>query len=191
MHLLLLLLACGEPEAGSSTMPPPPAATPEPTPSPTPDPTPSAAPMADPVAVDAAVIAPHLRDGERLAHTAFAGPLGAANALTLAVIERDGKLTAFALTSEGQPTRVDGPALHEEWQAFDVPAVLFHTIPPSTRPSAVVLGQCISGMGPTGAQPFPCNAVLTWDGSALRRDAAAEARITQATNAAEVRAALR
>ena len=130
---------------------------------------------------------PLLREGERVAHAPFSAGLGALSRTTLVVVEKGGRLGAFTVGDDGR--RTDGPALTTEWQLFEVPAVMFLQADGVSGPDAVVLASCMTGIGPEGAIPFPCNAALTFTDK-LERLPEVEARIRKATKAAEVKAAL-
>jgi hypothetical protein len=165
---------------------PPVAAPPAPT-APPAAPTTTAANAAPPTAVPEASVKPLLREGERVAHAPFSAGLGTLSRTTLVVVEQGGRLGAFTVGDDGK--RTDGPALTTEWQLFEVPAVMFLQADGASGPDAVVLASCMTGIGPEGAVPFPCNAALTFTDK-LERLPEVEARIRKATKAAEVKAAL-
>lgn len=186
---LLWLLACSSPTPAPPATPvaetPVAEATPLPS-EPTPQPPPG--PSKPPRALPDGALSEHLRPDERFAHATFLGPLGPSPELSFAVVQRENKLYAWVLPAGATQTRVDGPALHDEWTAYEVAAVMFPTV--SEQRVAVVLAQCITGVGPTGAEPFPCNAALRWDGAALTRDPELERALATARTAIDVRKAL-
>ncbi len=77
--------------------------------------------------LDDAVVASPLKPGERLAHTAFGGGFGAADA-SVALIERERALYAPLLSADA---RVDSPRLHDRGREIEVPEVLFIDVDPS------------------------------------------------------------
>jgi hypothetical protein len=140
------------------------------------------------VVLDDAAVASRLKPGERLAHKAFGGGLGEAADASVALIEREGTLYAALLTADA---RVDSPPLHDRGRVFEVPAVLFMDVDPSPGVELVVVAKCVSGVGPEGAMPQPCNAVLRWDGTGFVRLGAVEEKIRGETGAVGVRRGVR
>jgi hypothetical protein len=133
-------------------------------------------------------VAAWLKPGERLAHKAFSGGLGPAADAQIALVEREGALIAMMASPGGAP--VASPPLHAG-RLMSVVTVLFLDVDKVPGVELVALSTCVSGVGPEGAIPQPCNAVVRWDGAALTRVGEVEARIAFAKTAREVRMGVR
>jgi hypothetical protein len=85
---------------------------------------------------------------------------------------------------------VESPPLHAG-RLMAVVTVLFLDVDKVPGVELVVVATCVSGVGPEGAIPQPCNAVVRWDGKGLTRVGEVEARIALAKTAGEVRVGVR
>lgn len=162
--------------------------------------TPMAAPSASSIATagspseadEQRLVAPHL-GGKKLAHPALRGAFGP---------WRDA-IVALTATADGPPAALDGfvivdggrvlplPSLHDQWSLWEVDAVMFEDVDGDGAKELIVIAEYLTGVGPTGAQPFNANAVVRWNGSAFVRMPEVEQRIERLPDAASIRKALR
>lgn len=132
-------------------------------------------------------VKPALAEGERLAHAAFRGPFGPTDAGVLALASVGNGFSGFVLSSG---KRLDLPAFPTDYAGHEIAAVLFEDVDGDGYKEAIVMATWMTGIGPTGAQPFPGNVVFGWDGSSFQRISEVEAKIAQLPDARAVRSAL-
>ncbi len=143
-------------------------------------------------------VRPHLR-GRELAHRVFEARVGPSIrtgdpvfiVLTRQVRTGPDRFEGFAVSGE---TRYDFPALHEEWAAHRIAAVMFRDVDDDPAPEVIVLAEYAEPSDdPEQAERFFSNAVLDWDpaGDRFVRLESVEGEIEAFENASALSAHLR
>lgn len=169
MILLASLLAC----TGAS---PPPADVPAPAPAPAP-------------AVPDDQIRALLAPDETLNRPSIVGDVGAKRGCISAVVAK-GPRTEFELIVRcGENVTRSGPL--QEWAGFEEGPIWLQDTDGDGASEVVVMASWMTGIGPTGAEPFQVNSVMRLVDGTLQHDAAAEAKVGRLESEAEVLAALK
>lgn len=127
-------------------------------------------------------------DDVDLVHTAFRGPFGPDDAGVVGLGTTTGRDLVCHLAAPGRATVSAG--VSQPWMLQGVPAVMFEDVDGDGHRDLIALARWMTGMGPTGAQSFPSNAVFRWTGTTLQALDKLPEGLAEAPDAAAVRAAL-
>jgi len=197
----LLLTACSNPAEGladeglADEPRPAPPAKPTPKPAPKPAPAPEASDASStyarvPDAELPALLGPHGVSPKDLAHAVFRGPMGPAAEAALVITREGGGRGVFHGRVIAGPRAWSLP-IPDVAAPYEIPAVMFEDADGDPAKEIIILATWMTGMGPTGAHPFPRNVAFDWDGAAFMGvGGEVEAAIAEAPDAAAVLAGL-
>lgn len=141
----------------------------------------------------AAVVHNHLHKNEKVAHAVFRGAFGPARDAVLVICEREGSPFSGFVLAGGK--RIPLPLLDdlvESWTADSVNALVLEDLDADGAIEPIIMTSYMTGIGPTGAQPFNHNYVLDWDTKRKRfvRLKKLEKRVGALTSARAIRVRL-
>jgi hypothetical protein len=146
---------------------------------------------------DARTFAAAFIDGAKFAHPVFSGNFGP-SASTLFGITQTEMMAPYEplvlvrdISNGGAWKKIEtDPITDTPWNGWSVDAVMFEDIDQTGTLSPIVIAQYMTGIGPTGAQPFVVVSVFRWKDAKMRRARDIERLLSGAEDAKTIRSRL-
>ena len=122
----------------------------------------------------------YLPESAKFVYPVYRGPLGAYHdgALLFWAVNGD-RLEGAAVLPGPQGQRVEGlPPLHDDWVFDELQTVIVDDVNGDGDNDIVVMCTYMTGMGPTGSQPFHHNRVFVWNGDTFVTEVALTKKIS-------------
>ncbi len=146
---------------------------------------------------DARTFAAAFIGGDKFAHPVFSGNFGPSPSTLFGITQTD-TMSRYAplvlvrdISNGGAWKQIESdPITDALWSGWSVDAVMFEDIDGSGTLSPIVIAEYMTGIGPTGAQPFVFVSVFRWKDSKMARARDIEKVLSGAQDAATIRTRL-